>query len=411
MRGYIDLLGERAAVGERFAVARFRAVLSDAYRGNFAVTASLVAAGIFIAYLLLRYLVYPLTQITTAMTRIAAQDYTTPLPTVSRSDEIGLMAKALATFKAALLNVRAAQAQAEQGSRAKSDFLANMSHELRTPLNAIIGLSDMLSEELADARLAPHRAPPPEEVAEALGRINASAKTLLGMINEILDFSKVEAGKMTVVNAPFSLLNLAHEVVSTLESLAKQKHLTLKVETFAPAASSPTSAANPTYWVLESDAQRVRQILLNLVGNAIKFTEQGGVTLVVARVDAAAAAVAAAAPHAVSMSADALQCAVIDTGSGIAPEDVARLFQDFTQVDASATRRHGGTGLGLAISRRLARLLGGDIVVRSVVGTGSTFVLMIPKAPPALGCVEGALGNGALRGQLIGAPPASHHAA
>ena len=362
MRNYIELLGERAAVGEGFATASFRSVLSDAFRGNFVATATLMAIGIAIAFLLLRYLVFPLTQITSAMTRIAAQDYTTPIPPIQRRDEIGLMARALGTFKSALLNVRAAQAQAEQASRAKSDFLANMSHELRTPLNAIIGLSDMLGEELAEAKDAPHRAPRPADVSEALSRINVAAKGLLGMINEILDFSKVEAGKMTLAIAPFSLSNLAHEVIGTLESLARQKRLSLSVEV-APTLRQTQNA------VLESDAQRVRQILLNLVGNAIKFTEQGGVRLLIA-------------PAGSGVADAALSCSVIDTGVGVAPQDMARLFQDFTQVDASVTRRHGGTGLGLSISRRLARLLGGDITVTSTVGQGSAFTLTLPKTAP-----------------------------
>ena len=385
VRAFIELLTERAQAGEGYAVSSFRSVLSGAFRTNFVATASLIAAGIFIAYLLLRYLVYPLTQMTSAMTRIAAEDYATPLPTTQRRDEIGAMAKSLAKFKGALLNVKAAQSQAEQASRAKSEFLANMSHELRTPLNAIIGLSDMMTEEVREGATDPRLAPRPADIEEGLTRMNRSAKHLLGMINEILDFSKVEAGKMALHIEPISLVAVVHEAAATIEPLAKRKNLQMRVE-IMPDLVVPGVT-------IESDAHRVRQVLLNLLGNAVKFTETGCITVRVAAREGGRF----------------YACEVVDTGVGIAAGDLARLFQDFTQVDASVTRKHGGTGLGLAISRRIAMVLGGDVTVSSIEGAGSVFTLVLPKR--AAGARDGPVAqpeagrSGVLRDELPGTPP------
>ncbi len=391
VRSFIELLNERAQVGEGYAVSSFRSVLSGAFRSNFVATATLIAAGIFVAYLLLRYLVYPLTQMTSAMTRIAAEDYATPLPTTHRRDEIGAMAKSLAKFKGALLNVKAAQSQAEQASRAKSEFLANMSHELRTPLNAIIGLSDMMTEEVREGVADPQFAPKPAEIEEGLTRMNRSAKHLLGMINEILDFSKVEAGKMALHIEPISLIAVVHEAAATVEPLARRKNLQLRIEVMPDLAAQGVT--------IESDAHRVRQVLLNLLGNAVKFTESGSVTVRVAAREAGRFYV----------------CEVVDTGVGIAAGDLARLFQDFMQVDTSVTRKHGGTGLGLAISRRIAQVLGGDVTVSSIEGAGSVFTLILPSRSPGgphldesnSGPRLEAGRSGVLRGELPGAPRAA----
>jgi signal transduction histidine kinase len=282
---------------------------------------------------------------TSTMTGIAGGDYALPIPYGARRDEVGQMARALTLFKDALLGIKAAQAQAETASRHKSEFLANMSHELRTPLNAILGLSGMLLEDADD--------PDPRELRESLTRITGSAQHLLALINEILDLSKIEAGRMTVVIEMFSPAALAEEALATVAPLAREKGLTLRS---AYASGLPA---------LESDPQRVRQILINLLGNAVKFTDDGEVRL------------------AASAGPAGLRIAVTDTGPGIAADDLAKLFQEFTQLDASRTRKFGGTGLGLAISRRMARLLGGDITAQSTPGEGSTFILVLPLQAPA----------------------------
>jgi signal transduction histidine kinase len=261
-----------------------------------------------------------------------------------RHDEIGEMSAALVTFKSALLGLKAAQAQAETASRHKSEFLANMSHELRTPLNAIIGLSGMLLEE------AEH--PDTVELKESLTRIGASAKHLLGLINDILDLSRIEAGRMPVRIERFAPGPLAEEALATVALMAKDKGIVLESHYAQPLPA------------IESDSQRVRQILINLLGNAVKFTDTGVVRLEGSTADGM------------------LNFAVSDTGAGIASAHLPRLFQEFSQIDNSSTRKHGGTGLGLAISRRMARLLGGDISVQSDPGKGSVFTVSLPLVAP-----------------------------
>jgi signal transduction histidine kinase len=340
LRAAAGLLGRRARAEEGGAGASFRDTLAQAARRNaevFAITVLFAIAG---AFLLMRFVIYPLNRITRTMTAIAEGDYTQAVPYAGRKDEIGQMAQALSTFRNAMLELKAAQSQAETASRHKSDFIANMSHELRTPLNAIIGLSDMLLED-ADA-------PDTRELKESLPRIGAAAKHLLGLINEILDLSKIEAGRMTVEPSRFSAAALVEESMATLAPIARQKGL-------AVAVSYP-----PGLPEMVSDPQRVRQILINLIGNAVKFTDSGEVRAEL------------------SQDGQSLRFAVIDTGPGIAPEDAARLFQEFTQLDASPTRKFGGSGLGLALSRRMARLIGGDVTLASEVGAGSTFVLELP---------------------------------
>jgi len=289
----------------------------------------------------------PVRRMSGAMKAIAAGDYATRVPYEERQDHIGQMARALATIRTALLELKAAQSQAEAASRHKSDFIANMSHELRTPLNAIIGLSDMLLEDADD--------PDPGEYRESLPRIGAAARHLLSLINEILDLSRIEAGRMAVDISPFRPATLAEESLATVAPMARQKGLKCVID-YAPQLP-----------LVESDPGRVRQILINLLGNAIKFTDAGEV-----RIEVAA-------------HGEKLRFSVSDTGPGIAPGDIGRLFQDFTQLDASSTRKFGGSGLGLALSRRLARLIGGDVTLARTAGTGSTFLLELPlvMAPPA----------------------------
>ena len=344
MRGLAAALGRRAQAGEGVATGSFRETLAVAMRRNAQVILAAVLIALGCAFLLLRFVIYPLNRMSAAMTAIAAGDYAQAVPYVRRRDEIGQMARSLSTFRSALLGLRAARMQAETASRHKSDFIANTSHELRTPLNAIIGLSDMLLED-ADQ-------PDPRELKESLPRIGAAAKHLLGLINEILDLSKIEAGRMTVLLTRVAPANLAEESLATVTPMAREKGLRI-------AAAYPADLPD-----ILSDAQRVRQILINLLGNAVKFTDRGEVRLEV------------------SAAADGVRFAVIDTGPGIASEDFGRLFQEFTQLDARPTRKFGGSGLGLALSRRMARLIGGDVTLASQVGRGSTFVLLLPLEAP-----------------------------
>jgi signal transduction histidine kinase len=345
LRGFTLSLGKRASEGEVLAVADFRARLATAMQRNIEVSIITVLVALLGAVLLLRFVIAPLNRMNRTMTAIANGDYARPVPHAGRHDEIGEMAEALMTFKGALLAQKAAQSQAESASRHKSEFLANMSHELRTPLNAIIGLSGMLLED-ADA-------PDVRELKESLGRIGTSAHHLLSLINDILDLSKIEAGRMPIRIEQFSPAALAEEALATIAPIARDKGLALSI---SGGAGLPP---------MESDAQRLRQILINLLGNAVKFTDAGSVKLELGTAERM------------------VTFAVTDTGPGMAADQMPRLFQEFSQLDTSSTRRHGGTGLGLALSRRMARLLGGDITVESTLGQGSTFVVTLPCEAPS----------------------------
>ncbi len=239
-------------------------------------------------------------------------------------------------------HLRAAKQVAEQSSRAKSAFLANMSHELRTPLNAIIGYSEMLEED-AESRAD-------ESAVSDLRRIRASGKHLLVLIQDILDISKIEAGKMTVHIENVSVQAVVAEARATAEPLARKNRNRVDV------------IHEDRGEVMLTDAVKFRQSLFNLLSNACKFTEDGVVTLEV------------------ETQGRDLLWHVRDTGIGIEPEQQHRLFQSFSQVDSSATRKYSGTGLGLAISQRLCQLMGGDITLRSEPGRGSVFTIRMPLA-------------------------------
>jgi Signal transduction histidine kinase len=233
---------------------------------------------------------------------------------------------------------------AEQANRTKSAFLANMSHELRTPMNAIIGYSEMLIEECEDLG---H-----DEFVPDLQKIRSAGKHLLALINDVLDLSKIEAGKMTIYLEDFAIRQMLDEVVSTIQPLIEKNDNRLELR----AASDLGS--------MRADLTKVRQTLFNLLSNASKFTEKGTVTLEVERVS--------------SPTGDRIILRVSDTGIGMTPEQLGKLFEAFTQADASTTRKYGGTGLGLAISREFCRMMGGDITVESELGKGSTFTVELP---------------------------------
>jgi two-component system sensor histidine kinase/response regulator len=248
--------------------------------------------------------------------------------------------------------MRAARDLAERTARARSAFLANMSHEIRTPMNAVLGFVELvLDTELST------------EQRRALELVRASSETLLTILNDILDYSKIEAEHLELEAVSFNLSRLVHSTTSLLAVRAREKHLELLADVPRDVPRS-----------LRGDPTRLRQVLTNLIGNAIKFTETGEVVVSV---------------RATPGDGDktAVRCSVRDTGIGIAPEHLEAIFQEFTQADASMTRRYGGTGLGLAISRRLVGLMGGELAVTSEVGQGSEFsftlTLPVEASPPA----------------------------
>jgi len=247
-------------------------------------------------------------------------------------------------LKRAFQEIEAARATAEQANVAKSQFLATMSHELRTPLNAIIGYGEMLMENADDRGDKQDR--------DDLDRIHGAAHRLLAMINDVLDLSKIEAGAAIVSADSVDLDAVIAETVATVKPAAAANSTTIAVE------------AEPCLGVLETDGFKLSQCLLNLMSNAAKFTKDGQIKLVAQR------------DH------EWVTFHVIDTGIGISPDAQTRLFQPFVQADATTTRAYGGTGLGLAITRRLARLLGGDVTLKSAVGQGSAFTLRVPARAP-----------------------------
>ncbi len=261
-------------------------------------------------------------------------------------DDVRLLSTIAANVGAALRNAQLlvetqhAQKQAEDATKAKSTFLANMSHELRTPLNAIIGFSRIVKRK-GEGIL-------PEKQVENLEKVLVSADHLLGLINTVLDISKIEAGRMDVHPVNFALGPLVELVISTSQSLIRQDKVRLE---------SQIADGIPQIY---SDQEKIKQILINLISNAAKFTQEGLISV------------------SVECHGSAIEIKVADTGTGIAPKALEHIFTEFQQEDSSTTREYGGTGLGLSISRSLARLIEGDLLVSSEVGKGSIFMLTLP---------------------------------
>jgi signal transduction histidine kinase len=238
---------------------------------------------------------------------------------------------------------------AVQANRAKSTFLANMSHELRTPLTAILGYAEIMQEDLKQSSR-------PQMLAD-VGHILGAGNHLLTVVNDLLDISKIEAGRMGVDARPFHVPDLLRDVQHTVMPLAERNRNELQFE------------INEDVGIATGDPIKLRQILANLLSNACKFTENGKVLLRCWRDQ--------------NGSGDQVYFAVSDTGIGISPDDLPRLFHEFSQLDSSFTRRYSGTGLGLVLCKRFAELMGGSISVESEPGKGSTFTLRIPAEAPS----------------------------
>lgn len=366
------------SVGMSLSLKRVNETVTNIYRTIALLTGFVILAGIGVTVFLVKVIAGPIEQLVAATKQIAQGDLSFQVGIKSK-DEIGeladsfnRMAKSLEERERELrdhaeelnrLNrqlvlqqeqLREINAQLEAANRHKSQFLANMSHELRTPLNAIIGFSEVLLGKSTGQQIS-H-----EEREEFLGNILGSGKHLLDLINEILDLSKVEAGKVSINLESFSVQEALAEVLHTLQPLAAKKAINIEV------------TVEPNLTTLRADAVKFRQILFNLLSNAIKFTPEGGEVFVRAsKTDAWA------------------EFSVRDTGIGITPENQHRIFEEFLQVQMSAARQFEGTGLGLTLAKRFVELHGGRIWVESEEGKGSIFTFTIPfKLHPAAAPLE-----------------------
>lgn len=274
------------------------------------------------------------------------EDFNASIPGLSRKDEIGQLAKAADQFKKVSVEMKDAKAKAEHLANSKTEFLANMSHEIRTPMNGILGMVTLLKDsDINDSQM------------DMINTIDSCGSGLLSILNDVLDISKIEAGKITLENRPFELRKYLKEVIFLFSEKASEKSIELEYHVEGELVSN-----------FIGDITRIKQILINLVSNAIKFTKTGKVSLIVSG-------------RIVDDQNVELTFMVKDTGVGIKKENLDKLFQAFTQADSSITREFGGTGLGLSISRQLAQIMGGDITVESEYGKGSKFRFIINLIP------------------------------